>query len=380
MVRKTRKTGNCRRSTKKKGGATKKLPGVTQEMTLEEFEKKWDVFYISAHGGILDNTIKLLDNTYILNTAPTTELCHMHPDLKKFGILYENNNKDVISYKQNFMEAIKKPRLIVPFLYKRSQISDYTPGANNIPLVTSIYEPKDELYDMTFVFNSHVVKNENEATKGISHFVVPGIFKLPISKTVKNVRNELLKDTRGKIKEKLPEKELEKILENANTSYIKLEENILKDIKSELGIKENKLLLSDILNSSYLKPGEGKKRLIIIHACKEIIGKHNEENVKARRRQSISRIITSELNRYKKEINQNEWNKARNNAGLKIIEKTNEELEEELREEEEAVKKAKEAAEAAEAAREATRKAALAAKKKAPKKLTLAEMLAEEGY
>jgi hypothetical protein len=354
MVRKTRKNGDCRRSTKKKGGARKKLPGVTEEMTLEEFEKKWDVFYISAHGGISDDTITMAKNTYILNTTPTTEVCRMHPDLKKLGILYENDNKHVISYKSDFMEAIRKPRLIVPFLYKRSQLTDYKPGSNDIPLVTSIYEPSDEIYDMTFVFNSHVVKNENQETKGITHFVVPGIFKLPMSKHVKNVRNELLKDTRGKIKEKLPEKELEKILENANTSYIKLEENLLKDIKSELGIKENKLLLSDILNSSYLQPSIGKKRLILIHACKSIIGKHNEENIKAHRRYSLSRIILSELHGNKEEINQNEWNKARNLAGQKIIE--NEEKE---------------------AAREAARKAAAAAKKKAPKNPTLAQLLKE---
>jgi hypothetical protein len=377
MIRKTKKNRKFKINIRKKGGATKKLPGVTYDTTLEEFENKWDVFYISAHGGILNDTINLSKNTYILNTAPTTEVCRMHPDLKRFGILYDNNDKSVISYKENFMNFAKKPRTLVPFLYKRSQIIEYKPANSNIPLVTSIYESGDEIYDMSFAFSSHVVKNENQATKGITHFIVPGIFKLPISKYVKNVRNELLKDTRGKVKEKLPSKELEKVLETANTTFINLEENLLKDIKSELGVNKNELLLSDILNSSKLQPDAGKKRLILIHACKVILEKHNEEHKKAHRRFSVGRIIQSELNRAKQEINQSEWNIARNIAGQKISNKSYEELEEEERQIEEAKQLAKEAKRLAEEAKAA--KKVLEQKEKRKKKSNLLRLLEEEG-
>jgi hypothetical protein len=366
MVRNTRKNRKLGRHSRKSGGATKKFPGVTNETTLEEFEREWDVFYISAHGGILDDTIKVPENTYILSTTPTTELCHMHPDLKKLGILYENNNAKDISYKQNFMNFAKKPRLLVPFLYKRSQIATYRPGSNNIPLVTSIYEPKDEIQDMSFAFSSHVVKKENQATKGITHFVVPGIFKLPMSKSVKTTRNELLKNTREKVKAEILVKDLETLLEKANTEYIGLNENLVKDIKKELNIEDNKLLLSQILHSKHTQASPGKKRFFLIHTCKEIIGKHNEEHKKSHRSVSVGRIIKSEVARLK---------------SPESIEEIKRKEEEEAKRKEEEAKRKEEETEARrvrEAEKKAAEKAAAAAKKLKQKEMQ--NSLKELGY
>lgn len=370
------------KNTRKKGGSVQSLPGVTEYMTLEAFEYKWDVFYITAHGGITDDIITVPNNTYILNTAPTTESCRLHPDLARFGILYKNKRKSVTSYTENFMNYITNPKDIAPFLYNLTNIMNYDPASNYIPLVTSIYESDDTILDMKFTFSSHVVPNENQAKMGISHFVVPGIFKIPISYKAKRLRNKLLRNTRKKIKDKLETSIIEDALSKADSKFLKLKENLVNKIKKEFGIVGNKILLSNILNSTYLQPSKGKKRLILIHACKKFEYTHTNQNKQIQRRYSLSRILTSELKHQEeekqKEINENEWGVARLLALPKIEEKTNKELEEEAAEEE-AKRIAKEAENAEKASLVAAAAAAKRAAKKVTKKPTLANLLKEEG-
>jgi hypothetical protein len=379
MIRKTRKNKKNDRYIGKKGGAAKKFPGITSETTLEEFENKWDVFYIRAHGGILNDELIIPNNTYILNTIPTAEYCAFPIDDKKLDLLYEEK------YKTNFMDFIKNPHSLVPYLYTKEKLKKLT-NEDIVPFVTSIYEPSDNIFDMSFTFNSHIVNKDKESTSGRSHFIVPGIFKIPISSSIKNTRNELLKKAREKIsftREELQKpnlnketegkivNELDKLLKSSDEKYINIEGNLLKDIRSELGMYKSTVLLSDILKSTYTQPTQGKKRLFLIHACKVIIGKHTGENVKSHRAISVARILSSKTRRKEEKHSQNEWNIARNLAGKRIVEKTNAELEEALKREE--------AKQAAIDAVERVAKKETVAKKKI-KKPTLANMLAEEGY
>lgn len=287
MVRKTVKSGHRKRHhTHKRGGAINKLPGIPNGMKLRDFLSKWDVFYIRAHGGLLESKFKVPNNTYILHTVPSSLACTFRVNSEQLDKFYEGND-DTLGFEDEFMEFIEEPRSVFPFIYKN------IPKMEHLPDVTSIYEPDDRVYDVTLSFASHTVREENMASGGVTHFIVPGIFKLPMSTEVKRERNAGVRNIARKLG--MPRDKLQEELTKKDREFIELRSNLLKEImKRNPG--RHQFDLSEILRQPELQAAPGKKRFIIVHACKSTMGLPN--NLKRLvRRNSINRIIESDLSR-----------------------------------------------------------------------------------
>ncbi len=286
MMRKTVKRGHRRRHTHKRGGAINRLPGIPKGMELRDFLSKWDVFYIRAHGGLLPSKFKVPNNTYILHTVPSSIACTFRVNSEQLDKFYEGND-DTLGFEDEFMEFIEEPRSVFPFIYKN------VPKKENLPDVTSIYEPDDKVYDVSLSFASHTVRAENMASGGITHFIVPGIFKLPMSAEVKRERNAGVRNITSKLN--MPRNRLQEELTKKDREFIAQKSNLLKGIIARNPGKYN-YDLSEILSQPELQASAGKQRFIIVHACKSVMGL--SKNMKRLvRSDSINRIINSDLSR-----------------------------------------------------------------------------------
>jgi hypothetical protein len=290
MARKTMKKRTGRHHTRKRGGAINKLPGIPKGMKLRDFLSKWDVFYIRAHGGLLPSKFKVPNNTYILHTVPSSLACTFRVNSEQLDKFYEGND-ETLGFEEEFMEFIEDPRSVFPFIYKN------VPKKANLPDITSIYEPDDKVYDVSLSFASHTVRDENMASGGITHFIVPGIFKLPMSAEVKRERNAGFRNITSKLD--MPRNRLQEELTKKDREFIAQKSNLLKGIIARNPGKYN-YDLSEIISQPELQASAGKQRFIIVHACKSIIGlpPNNLAQTKKRvRSESINRIIDSNLAR-----------------------------------------------------------------------------------
>ncbi len=289
MVRRTLKKNGRRRHTRKRGGATNKLPGIPKGMKLRDFLSKWDVFYIRAHGGLLPTQFKIPNNTYILHTVPSSIACTFPVNSEQLDIFYTEDRYS--GFEGEFMDFIQDTRSVFPSVYKS------VPMNTNVPDITSIYEPDDEVYDVSLSFASHTVKRENMARGGITHFIVPGIFKLPMSKSVKSQRDSIISNIRSKLR--MPNERLQAALNERDEEFISAESNLLKGIIERNGGKKS-YDLSKLISEPELQASPGKERFIIVHACKSIVGLPENESrniIKRVRSESVNRIRKSNLAR-----------------------------------------------------------------------------------
>jgi len=282
MVSKTRKRNQKRRATRRKGGAIDKLPNITNRTTLKEFNENYDVIYIRAHGLLLNTKFTVPKDTYILNSVPSTKTCVLSVRSATLNKFYEND------YAEDFMSFIKKPRNVFPSIYNPAMIETLRRSGESAE-VTSIYEPGEKnIYDVLLQFKSHVVPTEDVATKGVTHFIVPGIFKLPIARAVKNRRNELSDSIVRMLSMRRPSTNVEKELIKANREFTSLRGNLLNAISSRHRDRKE-FHLSELLTFDEFKPAKGKKLFIIIHACRST--SLPNAHIRRVRAESMNRII-----------------------------------------------------------------------------------------
>ena len=293
------------------GGATNKLPGISDDMTLEEFEEQWDVFYITAHGALLTKNIIVPEDTYILNTVPSLSACRLKRTDPRLNRFYED------AYQTNFMNFIKNPKELVESLYNKTDIIPYIfqPNLQESTPKTSIYEPADNIHDIILRFKSHMVPLKNRATRGHTHFAATGIFKLPISRETKILKNKHFRDigiasllrseinegTKSRLKaagiavnKKLTNDEMTSKLALANREYQSQPDNLISKIIGNSSQTDFKL--SALMAHPELQASPGKKRLIIVHTCKRAHGINNA-TAKRIRAESRGRIVASAAQR-----------------------------------------------------------------------------------
>lgn len=296
MGNKTRRKGQKRRVTRRKGGAIDKLPDVTDAMTLVEFESKYDVFYIRAHGGLLSTQFTVPRNTYLLHSVPSTLSCTFPVDDERLDRFYKpegrynaSNSYGIIEPNEtddHFMKFVKNPKSLFEYTYSKRNLAEFHRfNDDRIPARTSIYEPYDSVNDITLQFYSHSVVSSAEG--GVTHFIAPGIFKIPISNGIKKLRDNYLEVINSLRTSPHIDSELEKV----DRDFISKKENLLHLIANK---DKYTVELSELLSMPQLQPAKGKKRLVIIHACKSAPSATEKEK-KAVRRRSIERVIGSEL-------------------------------------------------------------------------------------
>jgi hypothetical protein len=286
MVNKTVKHRQKRRAKthKRRGGAIDKLPDI-KKGDLVDFNNNWDVIYIRAHGLLLDSTFEVPPDKYILNSVPSTQSCYFPVDSPVLDGFYTDD------FGTDFMEFIANPRVIFRNIYSPSMVGNLRKKGESSP-VTSIYEPGDVVNDVLLQFESHVVAKNNIATKGITHFIVPGIFKLPIPNFTKHLRDTLIRRVRSRLS--MNNEALKGELMSADDEFIRAPGNLLTSIVARNRDRKD-YNLTELLSMPELQPADGKKLFVIVHACKS---SHSANNVKARiRRASVNRILASENRR-----------------------------------------------------------------------------------
>ena len=285
MGNKTRRNGQKRRTTRRSGGAIDKLPGVTNATELDDFNRDWDVIYIRAHGLILPDPLDVPADTFILNSIPSTMTCLFPVRDPAFDSFYAGD------YNDDFIDFIRDPKATFRHIYTRRHLPT-SKERKEVSEITSIYEPDDIIYDTLLQFKSHVVPKAEYSTKGATHFIVPGIFKLPIPQQTKTERNKLIRRVNLQ-RNILSNAAVQALLNNADSTYVGEAGNLLNPIIKREKVKE--YTLSNLLTFPELQPAPGKKLFIIIHACRSA----NMPNDKKRmvRRNSVNRILASEAAR-----------------------------------------------------------------------------------
>jgi hypothetical protein len=324
MVSKTRRKTQKRHSStrKRRGGAINKLRNIPAGMTLNEFEDKYDVYYISAHGGLLGEKFVVPEMTYLMHSVPSTYTCRLAGDDENLDRFYRPRANENEGYNdENFMAFIQNPRTLFGTIYRSNNelLRDLFVSPNNTRYqnlkyqseITSIYEPGDEVRDVILQFYSYYV--EATAEGGTSHFIAPGIFKIPMSSQTKRTRDALLADIR-RLGPRAPRNVVGKTLKAADREFTNLPGNILGQIVNRT--KRNTFRLSELLDFRELEAGtsstgEPKKRLFIIHACKSMSGSANNDRRRVRS-ESVNRIkvtkirnanLPSQFNRARRQLN-----------------------------------------------------------------------------
>jgi hypothetical protein len=307
MGNKTRRKGQKRRVTRRKGGAINKLPNIPNSMTLEEFEDEYDVFYVSAHGGLVDSDFIVPKNTYLLHSVPSTFVCKMAGDDERLNRFYgQVDDYNDEGYSTNtFMPFIRNPRIVFEKIYRENNqlvrtffnTSSTTNDLKRQSNITSLYEPSDIVPDVILQFYSYYVQPTAET--GSSHFIAPGIFKIPMTKNTKSLRDSSFAAIARMTREGASKAVLERELTAKDSEFLKLPENLLAPIVNRTNkntFKLSELLTFRELAASRTSDGGSKKRLFIIHACKSMMVTNN--SVRGRRRAtSVNRILASRLHR-----------------------------------------------------------------------------------
>lgn len=287
-----------------RGGAVAVLPNVERIATavqprvgtrkktrLEMFNDEYDVFFIAAHGTLLqDSNYVVPPDTYISNlSASGCELVHNEELERVFYSISSGNNEssaNTYSYDTDFWNYLTTPKY-------NTKIK---PNNNSSKPTTSIYEPGDSVPDNSLSFLNTIF------------FGGIGIFKVPIPEYVLTTKKRLAKkfidalDTLHSRKQLrvtpqgLPvfTKEFQYFLDDLSVEFIRTTGNLFHPILKRQGpevVNPFECTLSKLLKEPELQPAPGKKRLIILQTCRGLSVKPN--------RITLSRIRRSSLNRRK---------------------------------------------------------------------------------
>lgn len=278
MGRERRQTRRrSRRARAQKGGALAKLPIAD----MEEFKREWAMYYLGSHGWMTDNVMTVPANTYILFMVPSGEVCDpTGKDMRLFNSLLLGKRFDT---KEKFLEGW------LPVLKGETESSGHGfslykegegGGAAAAPATVGFYEPGDKVHDvqLEFVNNDPYVR-----------FIDFGLYEAPLTSGYLSVCEQIWewidkKYPTGKIPLTKMD-QLRKLYEKGNTRYIERADNLIK--APVMAVNLSTLLASpDRLG---IKFEAGKKRLIIVNACRVPIDKDREAEMKTKaRRLSLS--------------------------------------------------------------------------------------------
>ncbi len=230
----------------KKGGVISKL-NVNSINTLN----LWNIYYIAAHGQLMNRIKQVPKNTYILFLAPSGGMCSTTNELRKmltddtYNMLYTS----ITNNKKSFLK-----------LYNSEKEPSY-----NDTTTLGIYEPGDNYYDMFLNF-------ENIMEYG---FMDMGLYKFPVNNTLFTFAEEtqhmfkqqLLNSISGKISK--TKNEMEQFIKDNNQTMLLRNDEILTPYikRSIINNKPKALHLSQILESLNEVKSDNT-RLFVINACR----------------------------------------------------------------------------------------------------------------
>jgi ankyrin repeat protein len=281
MVRFTRKRkqrGKC----KQHGGGTHKLPGVDTINTIEEFEKEWDTYYLSAHGALLENEplITVPKNLYILFMGSAGYLCFNTKLNQEFEQCLIKRGDDCGykhgTYETNFLPVMKNLNRIFPSIYNPKEVGIQSPSED---ISSSIYEPGDKIFDVKMDFNN------------TNYFGIRGLFQVPL-------QTELITDIFNEVGHYMTDKEAhvsKKTIDTLTDNMLANDENLIKPLLSRMREKRssdpsyNRYSMSlsyilDAIDKEILR--SDKKTFLVIKACRRA-NDENPETLKQVRRHSV---------------------------------------------------------------------------------------------
>jgi hypothetical protein len=304
MVNKSRKKN------KQKGGAVHKLPpnvapttGAKVKDLIENFYKNNNLYYIDAHGALLDSTYTVPENTYILHAGVSGKSVNSAFCSTEGKFLGKDNDLMDLVQKDNRDDLWK----LLTGQENASATSMFSPAKINIEKDTlAIYEPGDVVHDMKFVFSS-----EGDANLAISMI---GIYKIPVreylftqmedseknkTKKLTNYRNSTAGKAAPLEEKEKKETELGSTVAKVSDTYFRTHpDNLLKDYFTRPLAKDKESLRhilteSGMVTDEELFPfPEGGVRIFIVNACRfPYIASSPEDRLqkaKAMRRKSLT--------------------------------------------------------------------------------------------
>ncbi len=308
-VKRTRVKRTKRSRRRLQGGSVHKLPNINTIATnsrakriskLKEFESKYDVFFIVAHGAILPTksyTVPSAPETYILNLSASG--CDLTHNERLERIFYGNTNDNSINimnsgdyeaYFWNFLnpEYTAKNK---PIFFNPNDPTANIEGQEK----TAIYTPGEQVPDNSLEFINR------DFFGGIGVFKVP-IHPIVLQKKIKFSKdfdiemNKLIDDNKlsipnyGKDSTKMTPQEIQArnaaieqlkpqlstFVKEKDKEFINLEGNRFKTILERRNRQGKRtpysMNLSELIQEPELQPGPGKKRLIILQTCRGFYG------------------------------------------------------------------------------------------------------------
>jgi ankyrin repeat protein len=272
MVRHTRKVGK-----QHKGGGTYMLPGIDAIDTLEDFEKEWDTYYLSAHGILMEDEpmITIPKNVYILFMGNAGTLCYNSKLTQEFEqCLIKREDKCGVrhgTYETNFLPVMKNLKKVFPYIYDPTKITIQSPSED---VSTSIYEPGDKIYDIFLEF-----MNTN-------YYAIRGLFQVPLEKDFVTDIVNMIGDSIT-----IDKTTIDRLTDN----ILAKDGNLIKPLLSQMREKKrtdpsyNKysMNLSFILKSYEQELTQSdKKTFIVIKTCRGTVNE-SQETMKRIRRHSV---------------------------------------------------------------------------------------------
>lgn len=271
--RRSIRSKQTRRRRNLRGGSVHKLPNVNTirdtplnqgKSALDKFMEMYDVFFVAAHGSILDTNYDVPYNpeTYVMNLSPAgCNLIHSDELERKFYKKSKDPSVQLGTFEDEFWDFLnpeygpgKKPIFYNPL--NQASIEEET---------VAIYLPNEKVPDNSLNF---------ENTNFIAGL---GVFKVPISEEFLQKKigydeyfDKLRMNNKISPQDKFLRMNMTK--KQMDDELFKSKDNLFKTIlarRRKKGIQDPyKMTVSDLLQQDELKPTAGKKRLVILQTCR----------------------------------------------------------------------------------------------------------------
>jgi hypothetical protein len=275
MPRQTRKARNSRGQ---RGGATAalKMPGIT---TAAEFKAAYGLYYLGAHGLMTERIVKVPANTYIVFVAPAGEVCEpTGKDMRMYdSMILGRRYKTEDELLAGWLAVLKGETASAPMGF--SLYSSKAGAGSAAASTVAIYEPGDSFYDLNLDF-SNTLQNR---------FIDMGLYEAPLAANYLGTCERVW----GYFDKKYPSGDipvkdvgkLTKFYAEGDTVYAGRPDNMMK-----LRVQAANLstLLGEGARLGITWPA-GKKRIIVVNACRIPMSEVTEKEMKATaRRLSLS--------------------------------------------------------------------------------------------
>ncbi len=266
------------RSRNQKGGATAalKMPGIT---TAAEFKAAYGLYYLGAHGLMTDREVKVPANTYIVFVAPAGEVCEpTGKDMRMYdsmilGRRYKTEDELLTAW----LAVLKGETPSTPMGF--SLYSSKGAVAEKVPITVAIYEPGDKYHDLNLDFSNTLE----------SKFIDMGLYEAPLAANYLSTCEKVW----GYFEKKYPSGDipvkdvgkLTKFYADGDAVYATRADNMMKMRVRGANLST---LLEEGARLGITWPA-GKKRIIVVNACRIPLDPATEKVAKATaRRLSLS--------------------------------------------------------------------------------------------